>query len=391
MADIELLGIQSGYNFNRINYNFDKIQDAINDAILHRSGNNNVMGQTLDMDSHRLIHLIEPFSRHEPATKGYVDDIALGGAVPVVMPVNIYSIIDMNSDDYTMTDEEAYSVIKFILNGASGKILTYPSTSDEFVPPRQVLINFSGEAGVIIASESGGDTAVMKTSPDTCDIAYVPGSGIFVVNSNLVLSKIITDTTYTLLTPDIGAILVFTSNTPVTLTVPAALVTPGVNFTIVQGGDGQVTLSGDATLIGEKGTYGTNGKNSVIYLDTTDASIDKMIVTGSVGYTQTGLASASGVLNINLNTSKEHFTLGLTENVTSITFSNLPAEVNCTKIIKIVQDATTPYTVAFPASFKWAGGAEGTVSSTLSAEDLLAITTFDGGTSWYATLTNGFE
>ena len=84
----------------------------------------------------------------------------------------------------------------------------------------------------------------------------------------------------------------------------------------------------------------------------------------------------------------DYFTLALNANVTSITFSNLPAG-GASLMVRITQDST-PRTVAWPASFKWAGGSAGAVSTGSGAVDLLAITTFDAGTTWRATLAKAF-
>ena len=86
----------------------------------------------------------------------------------------------------------------------------------------------------------------------------------------------------------------------------------------------------------------------------------------------------------------DYFTLALAGNVSGFTFSNLPGAGNgASLMIRITQDAT-PRTVAWPAAFKWAGGSAGVVSTGSGAVDVLAITTFDNGTSWQATLAKAF-
>lgn len=85
-----------------------------------------------------------------------------------------------------------------------------------------------------------------------------------------------------------------------------------------------------------------------------------------------------------------YFTLALTGNVTAISFANLPpAGKGLTLMLRITQDATAR-TVAWPASFKWAGGSAPTVSATAGAVDVLALTTFDQGSTWQATLAKAF-
>lgn len=106
--------------------------------------------------------------------------------------------------------------------------------------------------------------------------------------------------------------------------------------------------------------------------------------------TATAAASSAGTLTLNVALG-DYFTTTLTENVTTLAFSNLPgAGLGTTLMLQITQHASSPKTFAWPASFKWAGGSAGTVSAVNSAVDVLAITTFDNGTTWRATLANGF-
>jgi len=104
----------------------------------------------------------------------------------------------------------------------------------------------------------------------------------------------------------------------------------------------------------------------------------------------TALTSAAGVVNIDASLG-DYFTITLTENVTSITFTNLAgAALGNTKMVQITQHASSAKTVAWPASFKWSGASAGVMSTTVGAVDVLAITSFDNGTTWRATLANGF-
>lgn len=66
MSDITLDTVASGYNLGKINQNFEKIEDVINEKILHLSGDNNIMQQNLDMNENRILNLPEPLSGTEP-------------------------------------------------------------------------------------------------------------------------------------------------------------------------------------------------------------------------------------------------------------------------------------------------------------------------------------
>ena len=96
----------------------------------------------------------------------------------------------------------------------------------------------------------------------------------------------------------------------------------------------------------------------------------------------TALSISSGVVNIDCALG-DYFTLALTANVTSITFTNLPASgFGASLAVRIQQDGTGSRTVALPASFKATGGSDTAVASAANAYTLLTITTFDQGTRW---------
>lgn len=83
----------------------------------------------------------------------------------------------------------------------------------------------------------------------------------------------------------------------------------------------------------------------------------------------------------------DYFTLAAAGNMTSFTFSNLPASGKAqTIMVRITQDATGSRVATFPSSFKWAGGSAGVLSTAANSVDVLALTTFNQGTSWIATL-----
>jgi hypothetical protein len=80
------------------------------------------------------------------------------------------------------------------------------------------------------------------------------------------------------------------------------------------------------------------------------------------------------------------FTAAMTVNITTLTVSN--AVAGQTINVLFTQDGTGSRTVAWPASFRWAGGVAPTLSTAAAARDLL-VATFDG-TVWYASLGKGF-
>jgi hypothetical protein len=105
--------------------------------------------------------------------------------------------------------------------------------------------------------------------------------------------------------------------------------------------------------------------------------------------TSTALAT-SGSVAIDLALG-DYFTLALAGNVTTFTFSNLPGSGKGASIMVQITQDSTPRTVGWPASFTWEGGTPGTVSTGSGDVDVLALTTFDNGTTWRATLANEFS
>src|SRR5690606_38149103 len=78
--------------------------------------------------------------------------------------------------------------------------------------------------------------------------------------------------------------------------------------------------------------------------------------------TSTAVTSSSGTVTLDYALG-DYFTLALSENVTTLAFSNLPGSgKGATLMLHITQDATAR-TVAWPASFKWAAGSAGAVST----------------------------
>lgn len=100
--------------------------------------------------------------------------------------------------------------------------------------------------------------------------------------------------------------------------------------------------------------------------------------------------ATSGAIAINCALG-DYFTLAASGAMTSFTFSNLPASGKAqTIMVRITQDATGSRVATWPSSFKWAGGTAGVLSTAANSVDVLALTTFDQGTTFCATLAKAF-
>ena len=102
------------------------------------------------------------------------------------------------------------------------------------------------------------------------------------------------------------------------------------------------------------------------------------------------LSISAGAVTINLALGNM-FTLTLSSNVTSISFTNVPAAGKGQAIaIEIKQDATGGRTIAgWPASVTWSGGAY-TPTATANAIDEVTFRTYDQGTKYRGTYAKGY-
>jgi hypothetical protein len=149
----------------------------------------------------------------------------------------------------------------------------------------------------------------------------------------------------------------------------------------------QVTSNTDAagytklgvTLQDSSGAFADDDVLEVTFQQPTPSpGVDRNVVTAAI--------PSAGVVPIDCSLG-DYFTLAPTANVTGWSITNVPPA--CSILVRFTQDAT-PRTVAWPASFRWAGGTDGVVSTGSGVVDLLALTTFDAGTTWQATLAKDF-
>ena len=94
---------------------------------------------------------------------------------------------------------------------------------------------------------------------------------------------------------------------------------------------------------------------------------------------------SSNTLTLDLSTASD-FVVALTANITTLTISN-PAATGLESIFFLtLQPNGTAYSITWPASVKWPGGTAPTLTSTSGKIDEFCFKTFDGGTTFYATI-----
>lgn len=98
--------------------------------------------------------------------------------------------------------------------------------------------------------------------------------------------------------------------------------------------------------------------------------------------TKTDVVTTSNTINIDFAKGDFH-TVDLSQNVSAWTFENIAQSGRVSSAsVKLVQDAIGGRTVAFPASFKFSGGAAPTITATADAFDRIFIYTDDGGATF---------
>lgn len=132
------------------------------------------------------------------------------------------------------------------------------------------------------------------------------------------------------------------------------------------------------TLVASNGSFaGSDNIWLTIQQPNPSPGVDRNVVTA--------LSIVSGGVAVDCSLG-DYFTLALNANVTGFTFTNVPPGASI--MIEITQDST-PRTVDL-SQFTWAGGAPPAVSAGSGEVDLLALTTFNTGTTWRATLAKDF-
>lgn len=158
------------------------------------------------------------------------------------------------------------------------------------------------------------------------------------------------------------------------------LANDSVTFAKIQNLSGQSLIgkstagSGDSEQIGLSSDFSFTG--ATLQLTTTER-VNALTIT-------------AGAITIDLSLGN-YFTLSLTSNITSITFTNAPASGRAESIcLEISQDVTGGRTIAgWPAAVTWSGGAY-TPTSTASASDLVTLSTLTQGTKYRGTYLKNF-
>lgn len=92
---------------------------------------------------------------------------------------------------------------------------------------------------------------------------------------------------------------------------------------------------------------------------------------------------STGTISLDLNEATT-FLVSRTANITTVSITNPNSVSNTSHSFSLIFTGNgSAYTVTWPASVKWPGGASPTLTNTNTKKDILHFTTIDGGTTWY--------
>lgn len=88
MSKIILDNVVSGYDLSKINSNFQKIADTLNQLVLFRNnpiGEINQLETSIDANNNTIYNVLTPTQNTHVANKKYVDDVVTPGLSPLVI------------------------------------------------------------------------------------------------------------------------------------------------------------------------------------------------------------------------------------------------------------------------------------------------------------------
>ena len=134
-----------------------------------------------------------------------------------------------------------------------------------------------------------------------------------------------------------------------------------------------LTLGGDPVLSLEAATKQ--------YVDTTVSTAPTIT---SLREVKTAPSISAGTLTLNCSNGNV-FAVSMNANVTTLAFSNIPSSGKAYSLTLALTADGTQRTFSWGSSIKWASGGTPTLTYTPSGKvDIFVLTTWDGGTTWYA-------
>lgn len=164
---------------------------------------------------------------------------------------------------------------------------------------------------------------------------------------------------------------------------------------VANGGTGSTSASAARTALGlaigtnvqawdaDLDTWATKTAPSGTVVGTTDTqTLSAKTLTG-LRETRTTPSISGGTLTLDCSAGNV-FAVSLNANITTLSFTNVPAAGTAYGLTLALTADGTARTVTWGSAVKWPGGTAPTLTSTNGKVDVFVLSTWDGGTTWYA-------
>ena len=299
---------------------------------------------------------------------------------------NLGTLIEQSIAGLVQVDVTAGDVTLTALNGVSDEsrnmildVVGLAGTPRKIYAPAvsKVYVVANGADDTINVDIVGG-TAGYDIEPGLTAFLYTDGTDFYsAAGDNLPL------TGGTLTGPLLGTDATFSGDVEGDTLVAGTTLDVGTNATV--GGD--LDVSGTATANAVNASTASIATAAVGTV-AASVSVTSPVVTGTAITgtefieTQTSVSVSSGSLALNCAAANV-FSVSLNQNITSISFSNVPTSGRAYSMSLFFTADGTQRTISWPASVRFPYSLSPTMTSTNGKVDTVILTTFTGGTTWF--------
>lgn len=204
MSKITLDNVPSGFNLTKINENFQKIEDVINDDVLHRKNTDNLLPNNLEVDldanGYRIYNLPAPTSGGEPVRLkdlfGDTNELLKGPKIQHIVATEGQTLFNL-TNSYTPNTDSMYvfrngvyqrPVVEFTETSSNSVTMTEGANIGDvysFVPVAVVVESGGGGSGATTGSNVGTGSGVYKTKTgDTLQFKTLKSGGNISISSS---------------------------------------------------------------------------------------------------------------------------------------------------------------------------------------------------------------
>lgn len=299
---------------------------------------------------------------------------------------NLGTLIEQSIAGLVQVDVTAGNVTLTALNGVSDEsrnmildVVGLAGTPRKIYAPAvsKVYVVANGADDTINVDIVGG-TAGYDIEPGFTAFLYTDGTDFYsAAGDSLPL------TGGTLTGPLLGTDATFSGDVEGDTLVAGTTLDVGTNATV----GGTLDVTGAASLgsvsTGAVSAAATSVTTLAASVSATAPVVTGVVVTGTEYVeTKAAVSISSGALALNC-AAANIFTVALNQNITSISFSNIPTSGYAYSMSLFFTADGTQRTISWPASVRFPYGVAPTMTATNSKVDTIVLTTYTGGTTWF--------